>query len=201
MFSFLNYHKDLQDIALDRRAFLRTGLQAGAVLAAGAALPSPAAAAVFANGRISTGARRVSFRNAHTGESFSGVYRVGNKYLPDAFDQINVVLRDFRSGDVFPIDPRVIDIIHAVHEMAGLDGAYEVLSGYRSPKTNAMLRRVSTGVAKRSLHMSGQAIDVRLPGFSTQQLKKLAVGLEAGGVGYYASSDFVHMDTGEVRSW
>jgi uncharacterized protein YcbK (DUF882 family) len=143
----------------------------------------------------------VVFRNTHTGESFSGVYRVGNKYLPDAFDRINYVLRDFRTGDVFPIDPRLIDIIYTVHQMTRSNKPYEIISGYRSPKTNSMLRRASTGVAKKSLHMSGQAIDVRIPGFSTERIRDLACSLEAGGVGYYSRSDFVHMDTGDVRVW
>ncbi|MFA5591940.1 MAG: DUF882 domain-containing protein [Micavibrio sp.] len=168
---------------------------------AASSLLNPASAAIMAPANAPSGARRISFRNAHTGESFSGVYRIGNKYLPDAFDSINVVLRDFRSDELFPIDPRVIDIIYAVHRQTGSDQPYEVLSGYRCPKTNAGLRRASSGVAKNSLHMTGQAIDLRLPGFDTKGIRSLAVGLKAGGVGYYARSNFVHMDTGDVRSW
>lgn len=162
---------------------------------------SQAMAGVYGSGQVKSGTREVVFRNTHTGESFSGVYRVGNKYLPDAFDRINYVLRDFRTGDVFPIDPRLIDIIYTVHQMTGRKEPYEIISGYRSPKTNSMLRRASTGVAKKSLHMSGQAIDVRIPGFSTTRIRDLACSLGAGGVGYYAKSDFVHMDTGDVRVW
>lgn len=147
------------------------------------------------------GAMKISFRNQHTGESFNGAYKVGGRYLPDAFEQINYVLRDFRTGEVFPIDPRVIDILYTVREQSGVKGAYEVLSGYRSPKTNARLARSGTGVARNSLHMTGQAIDVRLPGLSTRKLADRAQSLRSGGVGYYSKSNFVHMDTGQVRRW
>lgn len=184
-----------------RRKFLGFGILTAAVTVA-APLVKPACAAMF-SGRDERmdGARRISFRNSHTGEIFSGVYRVGDKYLPDAFDRINIVLRDFRSNELFPIDPRVIDIIYAVHQRTGHADTYEVISGYRCPKTNANLRRSSEGVAKNSLHMTGQAIDLRLPGFATREVRNIAVNLKAGGVGYYAKSNFVHMDTGDVRSW
>lgn len=190
------------DHTISRRHFLSMGGTAalGALLVPAAT--SPAMAAVFSNGKVHGGVRRVSFRNQHTGESFSGVYRVGDKYLPDAFERINVVLRDFRTDELFPIDPRVIDIIYTVHGLTGCSESYEVLSGYRCPKTNAMLREGGGGgVAKNSLHMTGQAIDLRLPGFSTTRVRDLARSLRAGGVGYYSSSDFVHMDTGDVRHW
>jgi uncharacterized protein YcbK (DUF882 family) len=188
-------------IDTSRRSFL--GLIGAATLGAALipAVPGTALAGVSGNAQIERGVRRISFRNQHTGEIFSGVYRVGDKYLPDAFDKINVVLRDFRSNEVFPIDPRVMDIIYSVHQMTGRSDPYEVLSGYRCPKTNKMLRSGSEGVAKNSLHMTGQAIDLRIPGYSTSQIKSLAVSLKAGGVGYYPKSDFVHMDSGIVRVW
>ncbi len=187
--------------SVTRRKILGFGAMTAAALVAGPVI-KPAAAAMF-NGRDERmeGARRISFRNSHTGEIFSGVYRVGDKYLPDAFDRINIVLRDFRSNELFPIDPRVIDIIYAVHQKTGRTDPYEVLSGYRCPKTNANLRKNSEGVAKNSLHMTGQAIDLRLPGFATREVRNIATNLKAGGVGFYAKSDFVHMDTGDVRSW
>lgn len=186
---------------LTRRSFISFGSKAALGTLLVPAVASPVMAAVFSNGKVSRGARRVSFRNQHTGEIFSGVYRVGDKYLPDAFDRINVVLRDFRSNEVFPIDPRVIDIIYTVHQMTGTSEPYEVLSGYRCPKTNAMLRNASGGVARNSLHMTGQAIDLRIPGYSTTRVRDLAKNLRAGGVGYYSKSDFVHMDTGDIRHW
>ncbi len=144
---------------------------------------------------------RISLRQAHTGESFSGVYRVGDKYLPEAFERLNYVLRDFRTGEVFPMDPRVVDILSMTQGKVDNGRPLEVLSGYRSPKTNSMLRNASTGVARNSFHMYGQAIDLRVPGYRTSKLQKVALGLRAGGVGYYPKSDFVHVDTGKVRSW
>lgn len=143
----------------------------------------------------------VSFRQVHTGESFSGVYRVGDQYLPEAFERLNYFLRDFRTGDAFPMDPRVIDILSLVQEGTGKSTPLEILSGYRSPKTNAMLRRVSNGVARNSYHMYGQAVDIRMPGYSTRKLSTVARGLRSGGVGYYPKSHFVHVDTGDIRSW
>lgn len=187
--------------SVSRRKFLGFGLVTLGAAAAASTIAPQASAAMFSRGAQFDGARRVSFRNSHTGEIFSGVYRVGDKYLPDAFDKINIVLRDFRTNEVFPIDPRVIDIIFSVHQMTKQTEPYEVLSGYRCPKTNAGLRSNSEGVAKNSLHMTGQAIDLRLPGFDTRQIRNLAVSLKAGGVGYYPRSNFVHMDTGDVRTW
>lgn len=186
---------------LTRRSFISMGSKAALGTLLVPAVASPVMAAVFSQGKVTRGARRVSFRNQHTGEIFSGVYRVGDKYLPDAFEKINIVLRDFRSDEIFPIDPRVMDIVYTVHQMTGRSDPYEILSGYRCPKTNAMLRKASGGVAKNSLHMTGQAIDLRMPGFSTARIRDLARGLKAGGVGYYPKSDFVHMDSGDVRHW
>lgn len=187
---------------LNRRSFL--GL--GAATLGGVILPSliaPAAAANFKGGVIAEGTRRLAFRNTHTGESFSGVYRVGDKYLPDAFKQINYVLRDFRTDQVYAMDPRIVDIMYTVQRMTGQNKPFQIISGYRSPKTNTMLRAKSkrSGVAKKSYHMKGQAIDLRMEDYSTKRLRDLAASLNAGGVGYYSKSDFVHMDSGDVRTW
>jgi len=187
---------------LSRRRFLSLGVSLGlGGIAAAGFVPAASASMMARDDYSMNGARRVSFRNSHTGETFSGVYRVGDKYLPDAFDQINIVMRDFRSNEIFPIDPRVIDIIYTVHQQTRSHEPYEILSGYRCPKTNARLRRGGEGVAKNSLHMTGQAVDLRLPGFNTRRIREIAVSLRAGGVGYYPKSDFVHMDSGDVRSW
>lgn len=187
---------DLQKKSYSRRDIIKAGIlgAAGSLV-----LPGAANASLFAD--AGGGVFDISFRNLHTGESFSGVYRAGNKYLPDAFDEINYVLRDFRVNEVFPIDPRILDIIYMVRKKAGSTKPFEVLSGYRSPKTNAKLRRVSTGVAKYSLHTTGQAMDFRLHGFSTRKLRDIAVSLQAGGVGYYRGNNFVHVDTGRIRHW
>jgi uncharacterized protein YcbK (DUF882 family) len=147
------------------------------------------------------GTYKIAFHNVHTGESFSGAYRTGDRYLPEAFTRINKVLCDFRTGEIFPIDPRVMDILCSVHYHAHSKRPFEVLSGYRSPKTNSMLRATTEGVARNSLHMTGQAIDIRLPGCSTHHLRNVGAELAAGGIGYYPKSDFVHMDTGRVRTW
>lgn len=181
---------------ISRREVIKTGLwaAAGSVL-----LPSVANAAALKMPKNASYDLR--FTNIHTGESFSGTYRAGNKYLPDAFEEINHVLRDFRTGEVFPIDPRALDILYMVHRKTGKGGPIQVLSGYRSPKTNNMLRNASTGVARNSLHLSGQAIDFRMAGVSTRGLRDIAKNIRAGGVGYYPRSDFVHVDTGRVRFW
>lgn len=147
------------------------------------------------------GMYNVSFSNQRSGETFSGVYRVGDKYLPEAFERINYVMRDVRADEIFPMDPRVIDIIALVHKHLDTNEPYTVLSGYRSPHTNAALRSASEGVAKRSLHMSGQAIDVRLGEISARQVREAAIKLGAGGIGYYPRSGFVHMDSGAFRTW
>lgn len=195
-----------EDIApgVNRRDILKAGL-AGVAGVVAAASPlfmcSSTAEARGLFGFMDGNAFSLAFRNQHTGEMFAGAYRVGNKYLPDAFDQINVVLRDYRTNDVFPIDPRVIDIIYAAHAKTGAGQPMEILSGYRSPRTNDMLHRSSGGVARNSLHLTGQAVDFRVPGYSTRRLRDVAAKMHAGGVGYYASSDFVHVDTGRVRHW
>lgn len=184
---------DIQTL-LSRRSFLKGGMTLSL-----SALISVSAKPVLA--MPSGGAQVVSFRNSHTGEVYSGVYRVGNRYLPEAFERINYVMRDFRANEVFPMDPRAIDIIAAVHRYTGTDQPYSLISGYRSPHTNAMLRSHSRGVAKRSLHMSGQAIDVRLGDINAKHLREIAVTLKAGGVGYYPRQGFVHMDSGMFRTW
>lgn len=181
---------------ISRRHFIIGG---AAGLSAGLMCPVMAQAAI--KFPVDTGSFDIAFSNQHTGEKFSGTYRVGNKYLPDAFDEINAVLRDFRANEIFPIDPRVIDIMFAVRAKTEQKGPLEVLSGYRSPTTNDKLRKAGTGVAKNSLHMTGQAIDFRLPGFSTKKLTDIASSLRAGGVGYYRGSNFCHIDTGRVRRW
>lgn len=182
-----------------RRRFLKTAILSGMGCASLFGGAYPATASVLNS--LEEGGRTLSFQNVHTGEVFSGEYKVGGRYLPDAFSEINRVLRDFRTGDEYPMDPRVVDIMYTIHKKTGRATPFEILSGYRSPKTNQMLRKTSTGVAKNSFHMTGQAIDLRMPSFSTREIRNIALALRAGGVGFYAGSDFVHIDTGQVRSW
>jgi len=121
--------------------------------------------------------------------------------LPDSLSAINSVLRDHRSGEVYPIDPGLLDLLSALQQQLGSRQGYDVISGYRSPATNAKLQAKSNGVAKRSLHMLGQAIDIRLPGTQLATLHSAARQLKSGGVGLYAGSNFIHVDTGRVRYW
>lgn len=145
--------------------------------------------------------RELSLENLHTGEKLQVRYFENGAYVPAALAGLNRVLRDHRSGETGMIDPKLFDQLHALAECARCAPHFQIISGYRSPATNEKLRASSTGVARRSLHMEGRAIDVRLPGTACSKLRDLALGMQAGGVGYYAKSNFVHLDTGRVRSW
>lgn len=144
--------------------------------------------------------RSVSLYHAHTGERFDAVYFENGEYLPDAVAELSRILRDHRTGDVCEFDPQLFDTLHALNLACGA-GTYEVISAFRSERTNRMLRQHSRGVAKDSLHQYGRAIDVRLPGRETRALREAALALRAGGVGYYPRSNFVHLDTGPFRTW
>jgi len=169
--------------------------------AAGVALAATGALSILPASARQTIGHEVSIRNAHTGERYQGVYRIGSYYVPAAFREINRVLRDHRTGDIHPIDPELIDTLARIQRDCRCGEAIEVLSGYRSPKTNNMLRRNSSGVARKSYHMKGKAADIRVPGSSTGRVRDSARALRVGGVGYYPNSGFVHVDTGPVRSW
>lgn len=145
--------------------------------------------------------RTLSLVNTHTGESLVARYFAAGRYLSDVLVRLNVLLRDHRSGTVSTIDPRLFDLLHVLAVRAGREPHFEVISGYRSPASNALLRSRSSGVASHSLHMQGRAIDVRLGGVPCTELRDLALDAASGGVGYYRQSDFVHLDTGDVRSW
>ncbi|MBS0421239.1 MAG: YcbK family protein [Proteobacteria bacterium] len=145
--------------------------------------------------------RSLSFVHTHTGERVSETYFDNNGYVTESLGRINRLLRDFRTDDIHAIDVRVLDILHDLQTLTGHEAPYEIISGYRSPKTNAALRRSSAGVAEHSFHMQGRAIDVRLSGYATSRLHELALTLRRGGVGFYPRSDFVHLDSGPVRFW
>jgi uncharacterized protein YcbK (DUF882 family) len=145
--------------------------------------------------------RTLAFRHTHTGEALSIAFAQGEHYIAEALARVNWLLRDFRNGAVQPIDPQLLDQLHAVARLTGSSAPFEVISGYRSPATNEALHRKSRGVATRSLHLEGRAIDVRLPDVPLADLRDAALSLRAGGVGYYAESRFVHLDTGRVRRW
>jgi uncharacterized protein YcbK (DUF882 family) len=174
---------------LSRRQFLKLGLCAAAV----GTLPRAAFAA--------KPARVLSFYNLHTNESLRIAYHELGSYVPSAMDALNHFLRDHRTGDAHPIDPALFDQLYTLQRRIETTVPFHVISGYRAPQTNQMLHAHSDGVARRSLHMDGRAIDIRLPGRDLANLHKAALAMQAGGVGYYQGSDFIHLDTGRVRQW
>lgn len=169
------------------------------------AATSVAAAPVMANAfgflRGAGDMRRIRMYSGRTGESIDTVYWVDGKYIREALNEINVFMRDWRTGEAIGIDPRTVDVAAASHRLLQTNEPYMMLSGYRSPRTNAMLRRSSSGVARNSLHMVGKAADLRLKSRSVAQMYNAAASCRAGGVGKYSRSNFVHMDCGPVRSW
>lgn len=173
--------------ALSRRVFIGG---AGGVVACAA---MPLAAARMPD--------RLSLVNLHTEETLDVVFRGPEGYDRRALAALNYMLRDWRRDEVLPIDPKLFDVMAHLAARLGQPPRYGIVSGYRSPQTNAMLRRKGAGAAKRSLHMQGRAIDLRLKGTKLSAFRRAALDLAAGGVGYYPRSDFVHIDTGDVRSW
>lgn len=151
--------------------------------------------------RASIDERRLVFYHTHTAKRLDVVYARGGEYVESALDEVERFLSDFRTGDRREIDPELLDILYDLRESLGSGGTFEVISAYRSPKTNEMLRRRGSGVAKFSQHMVGKAIDVRLRGVPLVEVRDAAIEMQRGGVGYYAESDFVHLDTGRVRRW
>jgi uncharacterized protein YcbK (DUF882 family) len=145
--------------------------------------------------------RRLKFFHTHTGKHLDVVYKRGDDYVSEALSEINAFLSDFRNGESTNMDPHLLDLIYDLREALGGKGTYEVISAYRSPETNDLLRSQSSGVAKNSLHLSGKAIDIRLTDVDLSRLHDTAIAMQRGGVGYYASSNFVHVDTGRVRRW
>ncbi len=154
-------------------------------------------------GKLENDERQLSFYHTHTGKRLDVVYARDGAYVPAALEEIDHFLFDFRTGDAAQMDPELLDLIYDVRAELGSDGTYQVVSAYRSPKTNEMLRGRSknTGVARKSQHLLGKAIDVRLEGVATAKLRDTALAIRRGGVGFYEASDFVHMDTGRPRSW
>jgi uncharacterized protein YcbK (DUF882 family) len=145
--------------------------------------------------------RRIKMYSGRTGERIDMIYWIEGKYIGDAVKEVNYFMRDWRTNDAYKMDLRTVDVMAAAHNLLNADEPYMLLSGYRSPKTNAMLRSRSRGVAKNSLHMRGQAADLRLNSRSVSQIAKAAAACRGGGVGRYSGSNFVHMDCGTVRTW
>ena len=177
------------------RRFILGAFAASAITAA----PTFAKATGFLRGAGDI--RSLNIISRRTGERFKGIYCIDNKYIPEVLEEINFVMRDWRRNEIKAIDRRTIDIIAASHNLLDTDEPYTLLSGYRSAKTNEMLRRRSRSVARHSLHMTGQAADVRLSSRSVKQVYKAAAKCSGGGVGRYYRSGFVHMDCGPIRRW
>jgi uncharacterized protein YcbK (DUF882 family) len=173
------------------------------LLGFGATLAAAPMLALAPKSRAAAGPRALSFEHTHTGEKLALVYAVGDGYVSAALEQVKHFLRDFRNGATHVIDPGLLDQLHLLAAMTATREPFQVISGYRSPATNAMLQREGHGVATQSLHLQGQAIDIRLGDVALADLRDAALSLRAGGVGFYpsADSDFVHVDTGRVRRW
>jgi len=145
--------------------------------------------------------RSLSLFNPHTKERFEGIYWCDGDYVSNALNNINHIMRDIRTNDVKPIDTHLLDLIFSISIKLKPEAPFRVISGYRSPKTNTLLRKRGNGAAKKSYHIKGQAVDIRLPGYRTSVLRRSAYELKKGGVGYYPKHRFVHIDVGPVRYW
>jgi uncharacterized protein YcbK (DUF882 family) len=145
--------------------------------------------------------RSLFFYNVYTGETFKADYWSNGQYITDALDEINHIFRDHLTETIEAIDTNLLDLLFALKEKLKITEPFNIISGYRTPQTNAKLRKRSKGVARNSLHMYGMAADIRVPGYSTKALRLAAIDLKGGGVGYYPRAGFVHVDVGDVRYW
>ena len=174
---------------LHRRQLLSSGLFAGASLI------------TAHRARAETASRSLAVLNLHTGERLKATFWESGTYLADALAGFDKVLRDHRTGQVHPIAPSLLDLVADLQDRTGVSGPVQVISGYRSPQTNAGLQKSGSGVATRSLHMDGKALDIRIPGLELTRLRDAALAMQRGGVGFYPGSNFVHVDIGRVRRW
>jgi uncharacterized protein YcbK (DUF882 family) len=145
--------------------------------------------------------KMIALQNPHTGDHLKLTYFERGLYIEDALQEIDFIFRDHHTGDIHPVDPALLDQLYELKLTLNVSRPFNIVSGYRSPETNANLRRHSDGVAKNSLHMQGRAIDIRLDGYDTRTIRDAALAMQRGGVGYYPDSNFVHIDTGNIRSW
>jgi uncharacterized protein YcbK (DUF882 family) len=206
-------HSDLLCEPFSRRSFLKLGIFGAAILA----VPHRAFAAleeVSAPGLITPGwreeaalilepceERRLHLYSTNTGETFNRVYWADGDYIPEALTEVNYLLRDYRANQIKEIDPNLLDLLYTLNQKLECNSPYHVISGYRTPKTNAMLRKRNRKVARNSLHMAGMAVDLRVPDMHVKNICNAALEMRGGGVGYYARREFVHLDVGDVRTW
>jgi len=174
---------------MDRREFLKTSALFGAAII----IPSRSAARMYE--------KKLHLYHIHTGEKLTSTYWVDGEYVYDEIEQLEYFLRDYKTDEIHKIDIKLIDYLHDVYNLVDRRGEIYVISGYRSPYTNYLMRKHSRGVAKKSFHMLGRAIDIRIPGVHLSTLRYAALSLHRGGVGYYPRSNFVHIDTGDPRYW
>lgn len=179
---------------IDRRQFLKFGL----LTATAGLFPSLASATLR---DVMAPERVLALYNTHTGESIKTVYWADGNYLPEALADINHILRDHRNDAVKTMSPALLNLLHSVHSAVDARQPIHIISGYRSPATNDMLAARSKGVAKHSMHLDGMATDIRIPGRELTHVRRAALVMKNGGVGYYPGSDFVHVDVGRVRQW
>ena len=182
---------------INRRRFLKVASSLTAALASSTAFSNPLTSIV----PQASGEKRLGFYNLHTCEQINIPFWAGGHYLSDGLNAINRVLRDHRNDQQAEMDVRLLELLYRLKGRLGTDGDFHIISGYRSPQTNAMLSNRSNGVAKKSLHMRGMAVDIRVPKVELTALKNTALSLRGGGVGYYPESDFLHIDVGRIRSW
>jgi len=185
---------DVTPALISRRKLIKIGLAA----AVPALIPGAAIAAIHL---IPKRSRSLSFYNLHTGESLKTTYFANGEYIAGALAEVNFILRDWRENAVKPIDPALLDLLAGIHHRLGTRAPFQIISGYRTPKTNAVLHFRTEGVAVHSLHLDGKAIDISIEGRSLANVRRAAMSMFGGGVGYYPRTGFVHVDTGRVRYW
>lgn len=187
----------VQDAGAVKLPTRRMALTAGLGLIAAMATPIPVWAKVLAKRPN----REISLINLHTGEHLKAEYFHNGQYVPGAMRAISFLMRDHHNNKVHPIDPQLVDLAHVLHSTVRCNGPVNVVCGYRSPETNAMMHEISAGVAVHSMHIQGKAMDMRMPGSRLGSIRKAALALGVGGVGYYPEDNFVHVDTGPKRQW
>jgi len=184
----------ISDSSMTRRRFLKLGLFSAGICV----WPVPLAAKTW---DLRVPDRALSFHNLHTEEDLETVYWSQGGYVPGGLEAIDYILRDYRTGEIHSMDTELLDLLYAIRTTLEARQPFHLISGYRSPRTNAFLCESGRGVARNSLHVQGKAADIRIPGIELSLVRDVATSLRRGGVGYYASSNFVHVDVGRVRYW